>query len=311
MTKNVGIKQPDGTFCRKGANCKRHGLKATISRQILDIDKNAKKQQLNNLHKNVSSLLPKNNQVRKGLNNPSQKNELEKLHTDTETFLSSLDKNTRNALHLYKLSAFRNVNNYLIGGSKYITEFYRKNYSEEIDENDLETYVTRAQKMVPKIDEAFVSYNSMVKQREPRLLYRSFRVPPSQKGTKTTRSDINSFVKQTYKIGDVITNKSYTSTSVDSDFPLVDCQRKPEQIIVHEIVSSKGIPLFKRFTQNDKSIQNAEKEILLPRNTSFRVVNIVEAEYESSYSENEILPFNTFGDVPRSKTFTVIQMVEV
>lgn len=311
MSSSQGVRQPDGTICRKGASCKRHGLSATISRQLKEAQTNATKVDAAKPASAFSHpLLKDGSHVRKGLNTEESKHILEKLHQDSDDLEASLDVSARNFLHRYKSDAFRYVNNYLIGGPKYIASVYLRRKKSKISEDLLAAQAKNAEKAIPVMDSIFKKYEEEHPNQEQRVLYRSFRVLPPEGKKKTSAADIDSYVNQTYKVGDKITNKAYTSTSLDSDFILVDTQYDPEQIIVHEIVSSKGIPIFSRYGPENKSIQNAEKEILLPRESSFRIVNVTEATYRSSYKNYYDAPFMSRGNPRRSKKFTVIQMVE-
>lgn len=311
MSSNQGVRQPDGTICRKGASCKRHGLSATISRQLKEAQTNATKVDAAKPASAFSHpLLKDGSHVRKGLNTEESKHILEKLHQDNDDLEASIDIPTKNALYRYRADAFRYVNNYLIGGSKHIASVYLRRKGVKLREDMALAQAENAKRIIPVIDSVFKKYEEEHPNQEQRVLYRSFRVLPPEGKKKTSAADIDDYVKQNYKVGDKITNKAYTSTSLDSDFILVDTQYDPEQIIVHEIVSSKGIPMFSRFTENDKSIQNAEKEILLPRESSFRIVNVTEATYRSSYKNYYDAPFMSRGNPRRSKKFTIIQMVE-
>jgi len=311
MSSNPGVLQADGTVCRKGPSCKRHGLAATISRQLKEAQNNSPKPALAPAKEEfVHPLLKDGTHVRKGLNKEENKEVLEKLHQETEEFLESADIPTKNVFYRYKSDAFRHVNNYLIGGPKYISSVYLKRKKTKLSADSLQSQVGEAERAIPVMDKAFEDYEKAHPDREQRVLYRSFRVLPPEGKKKTTPGDIDNYVQRTYKVGEVITNKAYTSTSADSDFMLVSAQHEPEEIIVHEIVSSKGIPMYSRFIQSDKSIQNSEKEVLLPRESSFRVVNITEATYRTSYKNSYDLPFRVRGNFRSSKKFTVIQMVE-
>jgi hypothetical protein len=315
MSKISGVRQADGTICRKGANCKRHSLSANIAHQIKAANSAPKKvarpKPTANIKPVISThpLLPTDGQVRRGLNSPQGQEELEQLHQDYDKLINVIEVKEKNMLGRYKLDAFRYINNYLIGGADYIKSFHLKNKGIEIEEDRLESSVNAAKRDYPQIDTIFKKYEK-ISDNKPRALYRSFRVFPSAGNSKTSPEDIKNYVQENYKVGETVTNKSYTSTSIDSDFVLVDSARKPEQIIVHEIVSSKGLPLYKR-SEASQGIQNAEKEVLLPRDATFRVINITEATYDSSYEDHDILPFPTWdGPVPQKKTFTVIQMVQ-
>jgi hypothetical protein len=256
-------------------------------------------------------LLPVAHVQRSGLNKKSNELILHKLQEDSAEFLNSLDRNERNILGRYTTSSFRHVNNYLIGGKDYIASVYLKRKKTPLEEDFLESQVGEAERSIPVLDKIFAQYNQAKETKNPQLLYRAFRVLPPSGIKKTRPKDIKKYVEENYQIGSKVVNKSYTSTSLDSDYMLVSAHDEPEQLIVHEIVSKTGVPVYKKYGEHNKSIQNAEKEVIIPRDTTFRVVNVINSEFVSSYPDHDMLPFNLYGrKMPKNKKFTVIQMVE-
>lgn len=301
MSKPIA-KHDDGSNCYT-KNCKRRTassspLQNSLTQQISSL----KEQQANT----PSQLIP-SGIVRKGLNSKEGRDKLEELYVASEKFEETLTREQKNSLSRYKFTTFRYVNDYLNGGKKFLADHYLARKGSKMSKEDVESYAQAAERDIPALDNALSAYSG---NKEPQRLFRAYRVYPSKPGGKTTKKDIQDYVASKYKIGEVIEHPAYLSTSADSDYMLVSCEMKPEQIIVHEILSDKGVPLVERNRPGVKSIQNAEKEHLIPRGAKLRVVNISEETYSSSYPRYGILPFTLWGHMPQRKKFTVIQMVQ-
>lgn len=309
-----GILQADGSICRKGADCQRHGTGRKASstspsmspaEQILkQIEKAKRANSITPTH----PLFPVGNVIRKGLNNPSDTTVLDALDTEANNFRAELSNDEGDAIAKYSMTAYDYVNSYLRGGSEGLVE-YLKN-SEKIaspSQANVDKHIEYSENIIPHLDSAFAKYDSHAKKN--RLLYRGFRVK-NPNGSKTTSADIDAYVSQHYPVGKTITNKAYVSTSADADYMLAFTRRHPEQVIVHEIVSKKGIPLHESGWRNGNKINDAEREILLARGTKFKVVAIKKATFESTYPQGRPIFSPFFMNVPKKKRYTIIQMVE-
>lgn len=295
MSKPIAV-HPDGTNCYT-KNCKRR------SSSTSNIDGF-----LNNLRQHIETLkpFPDDTAKRLGLNTPDKADEIKRLQDETDEYFAQLEVKDRNLISRYAHTSFRYVNDYLNGGKDFIENHYLLRKGNAIDPEEADHLILAAKRDIPELDRVLATYTPQSS--EPRKLYRALRVLPNAPGGKTTKKDIQRFVEENYKVGETIANKAYTSTSADSDYMLVACETKPEQVIVHEIISYKGVPIYR--SRNLGSIQSAEKELLIPRDATFRVVNIIEAEYVSSYPKNKPLPFKVWGKMPQRKTFTVVQLIQ-
>jgi hypothetical protein len=309
-----GILQADGTLCRKGSACQRHGMtkKLTSSsssmspaEQILKQIKEVKKVQKATP---VHPLFPVGNVIRKGLNNPSDTATLDALDIEANNFRAELSNDEYDAIAKYSMTAYDYVNSYLREGNAGLVKYLK--HSERIEnpsQGAIDEHIRYAEKIIPHLDSAFAKEDSVVK--EERLLYKAFRVK-TPNGSKTTSADITNYVEENYPIGKTITSKAYVSTSVDADYMLAFSRRQPEEVIVHEIVSKKGIPLHESDWRRGDRLNDAEREILLARGTKFKVVGIKKATFESTYPGGRPTFSPYFITAPKKKRYTVIQMVE-
>lgn len=306
----TGVLQADGTRCYSGPNCQKHG-KRSLVQQIADMKRKvarassvAPTPQVSSNEKDLVALLPKGNVVRRGINggdNPI----LNQLDAESEQLQNSLAKYERQAINQYTMGFYDPINRYLRKGIQGIDEYWEFDFKQKITDERREEYKKMADNYIDSLDGLFARYDAAHK--EPRLLHKAFRVR-NPDGSKTTSEDIQKYVNEHYQVGKVVSNKAYTSTSVDADYMLAFSHHDPEQIIVQEIVSRKGIPLHE--PDEEGSVQASEREVLLPRNSKFKIVGIKEASYESTYADGR--PKSSFfKNAPKKKKFTIIQMVEV
>lgn len=299
---------PDGSKCWSGPTCKKHGhltppATNTPLNTLPDIwgIKEAKEQTLINM-------LPKG--VRKGINNPDNQ-VLKQFLTDSETLRSNpiFSEENWNALETYVLSGYEPVN-----------KFLRADWSEQIkttaarinDPIKRENYLNREldafkklnQQKVNEIDEVFTKLNGMKTSTIYQTLYRSINVKHVN-----TKTELDSFVSATYKPGTSIKENSYLSTSIDSDLMLYRSSRAPQQHLVFEIVSKGGVNLHRNEITSLKGVQSIEKEILLDRGKTFKVIDVKEATFQRSHPQGTDFSF-LIRDFPGRKKFTVVQMIE-
>lgn len=107
---------------------------------------------------------------------------------------------------------------------------------------------------------------------EPQKLYRFFRVPPGVKPEE--------FVKKYFEPGSGFKDKGYLSTSADPEYiasHIMDNSKGKtnKNYIVLEMVSDRGGSLQPTPETNDSRIQSFEAEVLLPRGTTFQIVDTV------------------------------------
>lgn len=123
-------------------------------------------------------------------------------------------------------------------------------------------------KAVDKLDEAFTKVTPPA---EPRMVYRGMNVP-----LRIPANEVKQWVRDNFKAGAVLSQKNYMSTSMNpriatEDFSAYD-QDEANRGVVFEILSKKGIPMGE-----DTSIMGLkELEVLMPRETRFRIVSVTE-----------------------------------
>lgn len=306
----TGVLQADGTRCYSGPNCQKHG-KRSLVQQIADMKRKvarassvAPAPQVSLDEKELVSLLPKGNTIRRGVNGGSSP-ALDRLDAEGENFRDSLAKHERQAIQQYSMGFYDPINRYLRKGVQGIDDYWKLEFKQKIQDETRVEYTKLAENYIDSIDGVFARYDA--KHKEPRLLHKAFRVR-NPDGRKTTPEDIQKYVREHYQVGKTVSNKAYTSTSVDADYMLAFSNHEPEQIIVHEIVSRKGIPLHE--PDDEGSVQASEREVLLPRNSKFKIVGIKEATYESTYPDGR--PKGSFfRNAPKKKKFTIVQMIEI
>lgn len=295
--------QPDGTVCRSGPNCRRHGLKqgslaGSILKQI---------ETENKVNSPLHPLFPKGNIVRRGINSPDNTSAIDALDEEADTFSASLSFDEEKAIRRYAMTSYDYLNRFLRKGREGIVEYLKRHNSSRVPtEKEIQDYTGWAESLIPRLDSAFTKQASEPKER---LVYKAFRV----EGENITTEDVEKYVEKYYPVGKVLHNKAYTSTSADSDYMLVHARKRPQEVVVQEIVTKQGIPLHESDWKDESSasVTDAEREILLPRDIKLKVVGVRKATFESSYPTGRPEGFSLFKSSPKKKRFTVIQMVEV
>lgn len=268
----TGVLQSDGTYCRKGLNCKRHG---NAMRAFFDTSETKKTQDRS------VSLFAKSSVVRKGLTEKPLPI-MGSLREKGAEWREKLTDEEKREINVYRMINYIDVNAYLYG---------KEGFSSETSEETVERFIKPS---IELIDSAL----SKASTTEPKTLYRTFKVPDSVKYLENLSA------------GDVIDFPSYTSTTVDSD--IINDRTKSKKyknVVVFEMITRKGayIPHDKDKFNKD-SVQYREQEVLLPRGLKFRVVNTYKkVAFESSvtYGYTYTIP------EPEKKTFAVVQLEEV
>lgn len=309
----AGIKQADGTTCYSGPECKLHG---TYNRsQTNPLQENLL------LSKTVVELAENfpQTKTRRGANDKENNPALNNLDEWSRDFWENLDNDEAHTLSWYSMSGFDSINIFLRFGEEGLKKYYlRKAEKHPVGSQDPDKWASAraseerewVEAQYPSIDKTFAKHSKRLD--NPQLLYKAFRVRGS-KG-KTTRTDKIDFVKSQYPVGKVLTNKAYTSTSVDPDYMLAFGWKDSDQVIVHEILAkNSGVPLHRHEDENKSisSIQTAEREVLLQRNTKLQVVGVKEITFESSYPKGYPTSWSHYVLAPERKRYIVVQMVEV
>lgn len=108
---------------------------------------------------------------------------------------------------------------------------------------------------------------------EPRLVYRGMKI-----NKNFTSAEVDNFIETQFPVGGVISQKSYMSTSASayvassnfSESFTIHNESMPEKAVVFEILTKKGAPL----TYGTSAFDIDEKEVLMPRETRFKVVSV-------------------------------------
>lgn len=322
------VRMPDGTVCRSGPNCRRHGkqsLAASIQTQIVEA-----KRQAQTVSSTKASLFPEGKK-RSGLNGskPNWANELFDQSMEVEDIMDAQD-NT--AVPHYRGTIAKDLNAYLRGGLQGFKDRLNKkdDYDPEVvaqnDATDWTRTVQRFDELTEEIDAWFEHEKTWD---EPKLLYRAISFYNNDLGGKT----LLQYANETFKPGAVIEDKAFVSTSADPDFMLFFGRRgwyKKQQHIVFEIAAKKGLPVLdtrngrysrdpeKRSQPTDGDLQSFEREVLLKRGTKFRVVGVKNLNFEHTYNEYDgddgwgNLRINrSVYALPKKKTYTVVQLEQI
>lgn len=308
----------DGSVCRTGPSCRRHGgatgkptnfsfflgsLKAKIAAAqddpIPEMTLAYNPSQLTDAKLSV-------NKIVKGVNAAGETKHplLEQLNAESQEFEETFPEDLRDSIQHY-VSSYEYVNMYLRDGragiEKYLTTHFL--YPEQMFpdmEASINQYMGWAEERVKDMDEAFNTYRRP--ENNMRALFRSERVPEG----RSMEQHLAKFTP-----GTIIENKNYTSTSVDSDYMLVvnNPGENKDRIVVFEILSKEGIPVHK-YDDFPGSPSFAEREVLLKRNSKFKVEKVVTRKFMTSYPNGKPQGGQNSNGIPKAE-MVVIQMVEV
>jgi hypothetical protein len=241
--------------------------------------------------------------VRRGVNAPGQVNQLlAQLDNEAREFQAALSKDDRFILSLYGGMGSAHVNEYLRDGEAGIRRYVARHDKPgtPLDEEEVETYLELAQKNTAQLDATFAAHER--KETNVRVLHRSIRLPEGV--------DAQTFIDERYPVGAEVTESSYLSTSVDSDNVLLHTAGHEERTIVFEILSASGLPLHRTGEFGSHSSPGQyEREVLLNRNSRFKVLSHGEATYASTHTDGR--PNDTFRGVKKRQRYTVVQLQEV
>lgn len=318
----------DGTVCRTGPACKRHGsasasgmnsflssLKARIAAPKSDVayESSYSNQSLPDATFSSTKILKGVNAYYKGRVDESDEGyedtqaskpaALRQLDLESKEFAETMPQELRDTISHY-VSSYEFVNNYLRTGEQGIRDYLNTYKNPEIFFPDMNKsvaeYVEMAKVRVQNMDEAFNTYKRP--EQNVRRLFRSELIP---KGTSIEQHLAN-FSPET-----VITNPSYTSTSVDSDYMLVfnAPHENKNRIVVYEMLSKDGIPVH-TYDDFPGSPSFSEREVLLARGTSFKVKNVTTRKFISSYPDKKPAGSHGSKGIP-SAEYVVVQMEQV
>lgn len=213
------------------------------------------------------------------------------LYEKHEEWKASLTKEESGIVATYSIYSYEYMNAYLRrkGLSKWakenpmMIESYEGGLKEFIEVKakpriaDLDSALEKAS--APKIPKknisSFFRKKEDIKEPEPQKLYRFFRVPPGVTPDQ--------FAKKYFEPGSGFKEKGYLSTSADPEYVASHIMdRSPgkknrvnKNYIVLEMVSNQGASLQPTPETEDSRIQTFEAEVLLPRGTTFQIVDTV------------------------------------
>lgn len=223
-------------------------------------------------------------QLRHGLNGGRENDyqKLSELRRETQATLLRVPEEITAVVHWYQGVSYSFVNAYLRGGKDglrtHLIEEYGNIYdpSSEHFQRELNNYIALARNAVESLD-TFLK-KAEVPRPKPRVLYRTVGVP---------KAELEEFERK-YRTNQIILEKSYLSTSVDSDACLIHSSfTRPKLFVpvIFELRTRRGAAIAR---EGNYHIGTYEREVLLPRNLSFRVVASGEAGYVSSWSPGSI-----------------------
>lgn len=188
------------------------------------------------------------------------------------------------------------------GIEKYFDGFYRPEdmKTPENRANYYEKFDTRVKHM----DSVFTAWGERP-ERNVRRLYRT--VHSNRLGFDDPKSYADSL-----KVGDVIEEKSYLSTTADSDCMLYlnhpGHKDRGSKVVVYEILSKEGLPIY---NAEGYSFSREEREVLLNRGSKFKVAGVVERTFESSYESGFNANPQFASHALKRGRFTVVQLEHI
>lgn len=296
---------PDGSRCYSGPNCRRHF--GNVADSVLGQLKHAQVK----VEQIKAGLFPKGSK-RLGLNtdDPDWASEWYDLSREIE---SGFDVTEKNAIKGYAMGSYISVNALLRKGWDGMADAVRKDLNgSRVSDETITEYGNRAESIINSLDRIFkrneVAFN------EPVVVYRAIHVSNVQDGETVLDS-----VKRTHKIGDVLEDKGFVSTSLDSDYmTFFGRKRNKERYghpVVYEILAKRGLPVLEEsFGEQPArvesgSIQSFEREVLLNRGSKFKVVGVKQVTFQHSYTSDTLR--SNHSDLPKRLTVPVVQVVQI
>lgn len=296
----TATKMPDGTTCYTGATCKKHGFYYSMQSQFAKI-KNpvpaaARKYKPKLFHIPDDTL--SSGSVRGENDTVGLSPKIQQLNEEANHLNENFPEAYRASLQHYVVS-YEFLNLYLRKGEAGITEYLMTGFSNpELMFPDMEEaekdYLEMAKERKADMDNIFSAYSRP--ENNVRKLYRSIRQDPST---------------LQHKVGETFTEKSYLSTTLDPDYATTFNRDSKTGVIIYEILTRKGVPVF---NGSNNSFTAVEQEVLLNRDSKFKVVDIREETFHTSYPGGVIphnIMFSLHGTVPKKQKVTLVQVVEI
>lgn len=257
------------------------------------------------------SILPQPRTIRRGINGPDNQT-LKDLDTALDKFEEiEFTREEKNTMSLYTFTGNRYVNAYLWGGDEGLDAYNKKYAPKGLTGTKLTQYLEEEraktkQNAIRQIGHLDTAFSKIKQTQTPKVLYRGFYLPKDYTG------DVQTYIQEHFKEGETYSPKSYLSTSVDSDLMLAMSAKNPQKFFVLEIATkTDGLILHRKTRNQSSSVQESEREILLPRDMKFKISSVTKATYETTYEEGNSSGFSMFRTrIPQKKRFQVIQLVE-
>lgn len=193
------------------------------------------------------------------------------LYEENKTFFAG-HENQAADFAWYAMSAYEQINSFLRSKRLY-NEWAWENekslaYDSSIDDETPDYTESRIKPVLEEMDKAFAR---VPKDAPVRKTYRFFEVPAGVKPSD--------YIDRYIKTGEGFHEKGYMSTSADPEFIAAKLAQKNRgkvnrKFIVLEVVSNRGVSLQNHQTSKRGNIQSQEQEVLLPRDTKFRIAGV-------------------------------------
>lgn len=297
MKTSTAVRMPDGTVCRKGVNCRRHGIKHLLN-QVSSVSSHK-----NNKTSATSVLGVSSGQQTGFLDDKTPRKYsgdkityYERAKPTREYFrgLPPEKKHLTDSMAHYMMSGHDYINGYLRGGRSY------KDYLNEREaKNSLYFGRAREQEYIDNAERHVKIIDSVLEQL------------PSEPENSVVYRSVPSHVAESMKVGDTLHDEAYMSTSEDPQLMLLNEEQSLAQnqgsITVFEIMTSRN-----KFVGGvrSNSLAGLEKEHLLPRGTTLKAVAIKTVTYEAHEAKFDHVS-NGYENSIRKKKMKVIQLVDV
>lgn len=243
--------------------------------------------------------------VRRGVNAPGQVNQLlSQLDNEARELQASLSKDDRFILNIYGGIGSTHMNEYLRDGEAGIRRYVSRHDAPgmPVDEEKIEAYLELAQKNSAKLDATFAAHPRT--ETNARVLHRSIKLPEG--------ISAEVFISANYPVGGEVIERSYLSTSLDSDNVLLHTAGKEERSIVFEIMSDEGLPLHRTGEFGGKGSPGTfEREVLLNSKLKFKVLAHGEATYATTHENVRPDSHSRHRGAKKRQRYRVVQLQQI
>ena len=332
---------PDGSICWTGPSCRKHGsfftknpLKKFVQNRTQQ--KTSKpltqseeweaeeREEVTKLYSNIyDSLLktgtltfedepfPKEGSPRVGLNG-QDKTKINQLNAEAIQVRMEITPEDKNVLASYQ-SSYEFVNAYLREGREGINKLtYLQRTSphptkpDTVSDETLDRYELMAKERISALDDTMERHAR--KNDNTQVLYRAFYLTEDSKLNHLTPEE---YVSANFPVGKTFEEKAYMSTTNDSDYMLLYNAHLYEKQVVFEIKTNKGTVLHNP-AESTGSIGAHERETLLPHGMKYKVVNVTNATYQNSYSDEAYKQASRrTSSAKKEQNFIVVQLEEI